>query len=322
MKRLIALRLALLVPMLIGISFVSFALAALSSTDPAEASIRAAAIVPTPELIAEVRAELGLDQPLAVQYAHWLAGILTGDLGSSFVTHESVADLFCESLPATLVLAAAALALIAALSLAAGVACARAEHSALDVFIRGFIFITSSMPNFWAGLLLIWFFSVQLDWLPTGGMRSPNSVILPAAALSLGYIGTYMRLIRAEMIRTAHADWVLFARGRGLPQWRITLRMIRSSLRSSATALGMSIPKLVAGAFVIESVFAWPGIGRLCLEAIYNRDIPIIQAYVLLMAAMFIVFNLASDVVILKMDPRERLHRQRGALPHETGAAR
>ena len=299
-------RLLFMVPILIGITIITFAIAEFSSTDPAEASIRVNGMLPTAELIETTRQEFGLDKPFLTRYADWLSGALHGDLGLSYVTRLPVTNSILEALPATLFLALTALLIIISVSLAAGTLSARAENSKTEWFIRGFIFFTSSMPGFWAALILIWIFSVQLNIFPTNGMRSASSVVLPAVTLSLAYIGTYMRLIRSEMIKTAHEDWVLFARGRGLSEKSITWHMIKNSLHASLTALGMSIPKLIAGAFIIESIFAWPGIGRLCVEAVFNRDLPIIQAYVLLMATLFVFFNLVSDLLVTFLDPRQR----------------
>lgn len=299
-------RLLFMVPILIGITIITFAIAEFSSTDPAEASIRVNGMLPTAELIETTRQEFGLDKPFLTRYADWLSGALHGDLGLSYVTRLPVTNSILEALPATLFLALTALLIIISVSLAAGTLSARAENSKTDWFIRGFIFFTSSMPGFWAALILIWIFSVQLNVFPTNGMRSASSVVLPAVTLSLAYIGTYMRLIRSEMIKTAHEDWVLFARGRGLSEKSITWHMIKNSLHASLTALGMSIPKLIAGAFIIETIFAWPGIGRLCVEAVFNRDLPIIQAYVLLMATLFVFFNLVSDLLVTFLDPRQR----------------
>lgn len=299
-------RLLFMVPILIGITIITFAIAEFSSTDPAEASIRVNGMLPTAELIEATRQEFGLDKPFLTRYADWLSGALHGDLGLSYVTRLPVTNSILEALPATLFLALTALFIIMSVSLAAGTLSARAENSKTDWFIRGFIFFTTSMPGFWAALILIWIFSVQLNLLPASGMRSVSSVVLPAVTLSLAYIGTYMRLIRSEMLKTAHEDWVLFARGRGLSEKRITWHMIKNSLHASLTALGMSIPKLIAGAFIIESIFAWPGIGRLCVEAVFNRDLPIIQAYVLLMATLFVFFNLVSDLLGMFLDPRQR----------------
>lgn len=302
-----------MVPILIGITIITFTIAEFSSTDPAEASIRVNGMLPTAELIEATRQEFGLDKPFLTRYADWLSGALHGDLGLSYVTRLPVTNSILEALPATLFLALTALLIIISVSLAAGTLSARAENSKTDWFIRGFIFFTSSMPGFWAALILIWIFSVQLNVFPTNGMRSASSVVLPAVTLSLAYIGTYMRLIRSEMIKTAHEDWVLFARGRGLSEKSITWHMIKNSLHASLTALGMSIPKLIAGAFIIESIFAWPGIGRLCVEAVFNRDLPIIQAYVLLMATLFVFFNLVSDLLVTFLDPRQR-DNEKGSL--------
>lgn len=306
-------RLLFMVPILIGITIITFTIAEFSSTDPAEVSIRVNGMLPTAELIEATRQEFGLDKPFLTRYADWLSGALHGDLGLSYVTRLPVTNSILEALPATLFLALTALLIIISVSLAAGTLSARAENSKTDWFIRGFIFFTSSMPGFWAALILIWIFSVQLNVFPTNGMRSASSVVLPAVTLSLAYIGTYMRLIRSEMIKTAHEDWVLFARGRGLSEKSITWHMIKNSLHASLTALGMSIPKLIAGAFIIESIFAWPGIGRLCVEAVFNRDLPIIQAYVLLMATLFVFFNLVSDLLGLFLDPRQR-DNEKGSL--------
>lgn len=306
-------RLLFMVPILIGITIITFTIAEFSSTDPAEVSIRVNGMLPTAELIEATRQEFGLDKPFLTRYADWLSGALHGDLGLSYVTRLPVTNSILEALPATLFLALTALLIIISVSLAAGTLSARAENSKTDWFIRGFIFFTSSMPGFWAALILIWIFSVQLNVFPTNGMRSASSVVLPAVTLSLAYIGTYMRLIRSEMIKTAHEDWVLFARGRGLSEKSITWHMIKNSLHASLTALGMSIPKLIAGAFIIETIFAWPGIGRLCVEAVFNRDLPIIQAYVLLMASLFVFFNLVSDLLGLFLDPRQR-DNEKGSL--------
>ena len=269
-------RLALLVPMLLGITFIAFMLGELSPSDPAEVSIRVNAMVPTPELIAQTRHELGLDRPLMTRYFEWLAGVLQGDLGTSFVTGHKVTDDFLRAFPPTLALAGATLLIVLVTGGVCGWLCARHAGGPVDRAIRSVLFTISALPNFWAALLLMWLFSLTLGWLPTNGMR------------------------------TAESDWVMFARARGLSEGRISLHMMLNSLRGTVTALGMSIPKLVAGTFVIENIFAWPGIGRLCVSAIFNRDLPVIIAYVLVMAVFFILFNLLSDLALAALDPRAR----------------
>ena len=306
MLRLILKRIIFLIPILIGISMISFLITSLSPSDPAEVAIRVNAMVPTPELVAETRSEKGLDRPIIVRWADWITSALHGDLGRSWVSGRPVAEEFSKALPATLKLAAAALAIIIPFSVLCGAVCAAREGGKTDHLIRSAVFALSALPDFWAGLLLMWLFSVFLGWLPTSGMTRPDSIILPAVTLSLAYIGTYVRLIRAEMVETNHAGWVLFAESRGLSRNRILLHKLLNSLRGSATALAMSIPKLIAGAFVVECIFAWPGIGRLCVTAIFNRDFPVIEAYVLLMAVCFILFNLAGDIFTAWLDPRPR----------------
>lgn len=297
-------RLLLLVPLVAIAALVTFTLFSFSPSDPAEIAIRVNAMVPTPELIAQTRHELGLDLPFWTRFGAWVSGLLQGDLGRSYVTGRDIVDEFALALPATLQLALSALAIIVTTSLALGRACATHEGQRLDRVIRTVVFMLSAMPTFWIGLLLIDAFSLRLGWLPTSGRRGADSLILPAVTLSLLYIPTYVRLIRTEMIQTAHENWVLAARARGVPARRLSWRIFFNSLRGSLTALGMSLPKLMAGAFVVEMVFAWPGVGRLCVEAIFNRDIPVVQAYVLMMATLFIVFNLLADTLVATTSAR------------------
>lgn len=300
-------RLVIFALTLLGVSLAVFSLAALSPSDPAEVAIRLNAMVPTPELVAEMRSELGLDRPFFVRYADWLTGILRGDFGKSFVTGLPVAEEIARVFWPTVRLALAALFITLATAVPAGILCAKYEGRLPDRLMRGAIFLSSSMPAFWAGLLFIWLFSLELGWVPTSGMREPSAIVLPALTLSLAYSGTYVRLIRSAMVRTADEDWVVFARSRGLSEGRITLRILVNSLASSITALGISIPKLMAGAFVVENIFARPGLGRLCVTAIFNRDLPVVEAYVLVMAALFAGFGLLADVAEAMLDPSRRI---------------
>lgn len=299
-------RLVLLVPLVLGICFLTFTLFALSPSDPAEIAIRVNAMVPTPELIAQTRHELGLDLPFFTRFWTWLTHCLSGDFGTSFVTRRPVVTEFAEALPATLTLAFTSLAFLLVVSVPAGMIAAVKEGAWPDRLVRGLVFFLSAMPAFWVGLLLMSFLAVGLGWLPTSGMRSPLSIILPTLTLSLAYIPTYVRLIRAEMLGNSHENWVVSARAWGISEGRILWRLLLQSLRGSITALGMSIPKLIAGAFVVESLFAWPGIGRLCVSAIFNRDIPVVQTYVLLLATLFVLFNLFADVLVVMLDPLRR----------------
>ncbi|MCG5030037.1 ABC transporter permease subunit [Mesosutterella sp. OilRF-GAM-744-9] len=299
-------RLLHMVPILLGITFIAFILISLSPSDPAEVALRLNDVEITPEVLEHTRHELGLDRPILERYASWLGAALQGDFGRRYSDGHLVSAEIAAAFPATLELALAALAIIVAASAAGGWLCAKYEGRALDHFIRATLFASTSMPSFWAGLLFMWLFSVKLGWLPTSGMEGRGSVILPAVTLSLAYIGTYTRLIRANLIANKTEGYVLWERAMGLPARRIGLHMLKNSLQSSITALGMSIAKLFAGAFVVESIFAWPGLGRLAVTAIFNRDYPVVQAYVLIMAVMFVGLNFLSDLINAWLDPRQR----------------
>lgn len=306
MKHCLLRRLLGIVPLLLGISFLSFVLIQLSPGDPAEVAIRVNDITPTPELLAEMRAQLGLDRPFPERYLRWLADVLRGDLDTSYVNGRPVAGELARALPPTLMLAGTAAVIMLACSLAVALACVRHEGRAVDRLLRGLLFLGTSVPAFWAGLLLIWLFSVHLDWLPTGGLEGPSSLVLPAVTLALPYLAAYARLLRNSMVQTAQEDFVLYARACGRSRGAILRMVLRNSLQASLTALGMSLPKLVAGSFVVECIFAWPGLGRLCVTAIFNRDLPVIQAYVLLMAVLFVAGNLCMDICASLLDPRLR----------------
>ena len=259
-------RLAALVPLCLAISFLAFCLTSLSPSDPAEVALRVNDITPTPEVIEATRHELGLDRPFFERYLVWLKGALQGDLGKSFVT----------------------------------------EGRLPDAVARALVFLASATPTFWAGLLFIWLFSVHLNLLPTGGLEGPSSFILPALTLALPSLATYTRLLRASMLATGQQDFVLYLKAQGRHPLAILRRIVRNSLNSTLAALGMTLPKLLAGTFVVECVFAWPGLGRLCVTAIFNRDFPLIQAYVVVMGLFFVLFNLVMDIVGTYVDPRKR----------------
>lgn len=306
MKQYFVKRLLWMIPILIGISFFAFILINLSPSDPAEVAIRVNEITPTAENVAQMLEQLGLDDPFLTRYATWLGNALQGDFGHSYVNNKPVAQEIAKALPPTLYLAGVSLLIIVVVSVGVGVLCAVKEDSLRDKALRGIVFVGTAIPGFWAGILLMWLFAVKLKWLPTSGMTAPGAVILPAVTLALGYISTYVRLIRNTMIQNKRENYVLYGRVRGLSEKTITRHVFKNSLQTSLTALGMSIPKLIAGTVVIENIFAWPGIGRLCVTAIFNRDFPMIQAYVLIMAVLFVFCNLLVDMGSVWIDPRRR----------------
>ncbi|ALM27862.1 nickel/cobalt ABC transporter permease [Bacillus altitudinis] len=306
MTRYIIKRLLLLLPLIVFITFFAFVLLAMRASDPAEVALRVNQVTPTEEMIESMRQELGLDQPFFIRYVTWLKDGLTGDFGSSYVTHEPVLDLMMEALPATLQLAGMSLLFIIVLSLLFGMVCAYAAHTWLDRIVRAFVFIAASMPSFWLGILFIWLFSVKFNWVNTSGMEGFKSILLPAMTLSLGYLSTYVRLIRNQILKFQHEPFVFYARARGLKERTIQLKVMRHALQLAVTALGMSIPKLIAGTVIIENLFAWPGVGRLCVTAIFHADFPIIQAYLFVMGCLFVVCNLVADVIQMIMNPQLR----------------
>lgn len=310
MKAYILRRLLGTIPLLLGISFLAFIIIQLSPSDPAEVAVRVNEIVPTDEVLVLTRENLGLNKPFLTRYADWMCAVAHGDLGRRYVDNKPVAQELARALPPTLWLALTATCFMALCSVAMAVVCARHEGRAIDYLLRGVIFLGTAIPNFWAGLLLMWLFSVKLNWLPTSGMQEPSSVVLPAITLSLSYIATYARLLRNSMVQNKQRNFVLYARARGLRPGVIWRHIFRNSLQSTLTGLGMSLPKLVAGTFVVETIFAWPGLGWLCVTAIFNRDFPVIQAYVLLMAVLFVGCNLLVDILCAAIDPRLRAGRQ------------
>ena len=306
MKKYISRRLISLLPILLGITFLAFTIINLSPSNPAEVALRVNNIVATEEAIASKTIELGLDKPFIERYFLWVINSFKGDFGTSYVNRKDVLGLFEQALPNTLKLAFVALLITIVFSVVVGVLCAIYEGSIGDKITRALVFLGTAMPSFWIGILLIWMFSVKMKIFPTSGMTAPNAVVLPSITLSLGYISTYVRLIRNNMVQNKHENYVYYARIRGLKESTIIKHIFKNSLQTSITALGMSIPKLIAGTVIVENIFAWPGVGRLCVTAIYNRDFPIIQAYILLMAVMFVVCNLLVDVASASIDPRMR----------------
>ncbi|MBE7720384.1 MAG: ABC transporter permease subunit [Lacrimispora celerecrescens] len=309
MKHYVIKRILAAIPLLLCISFICFVFINLIPSDPAEVALRVRQVpVITEEAIAEVRAELGLDKPYLVRYADWLLDCLRLDFGISYTNpSRTVAGELLRCLPATLMLAGASLVLVILLSLPVGFLCAVYKDSWFDRLTRGFIFMTTAMPAYWVGLLLMWFVSIRLDLLPTSGSGTWKHLILPAFTVSLTYISTYIRLIRNNMLENMREDYVLYANVRGLTQRSILTRhILKNSLHTCIVAIGMSIPQLIAGTIVVENVFAWPGLGTLCITSIFNRDYPVIQAYVLLIGVLFVVFNLLFDILQTLADPRLR----------------
>ena len=309
MKRYVVRRLLMAVPLLLAISFVCFMFINLIPSNPAEVALRIQQMpVITDEAVARMEEMLGLNKPFKVRYFDWLAGCFRGDFGISYVNPaRTVAGELLRCLPATVQLAAASFVIVLVLSIPIGFLCAVYKDGWFDRLMRGVVFISTAMPAYWVGLLLMWGISVKLKWLPTNGNGTWRHLILPSFTVALSYISTYIRLIRNNMLENMKQDYVLYANVRGLPQRQILVRhILKNSMHTCIMAMGMSIPQLISGTIVVENVFSWPGLGTLCISSIFNRDYPVIQTYVLLSGVRFVVFNLLFDILQTVSDPRLR----------------
>lgn len=300
-----------LVPVLFGISLVTFFLIQLMPSDPATVLLRATNVPPTPEAIAAMREKLGLDRPLIVQYLSWLWRVLHLDFGRSFVTGEPVLQSVLYYVPTTLMLTTCAAALILIIGLPMGILAALYRDSWFDQSSRVFAYTGTAMPNFWLGFLLLYVFSYRLGWFSVMSRGSLTDWILPAITLAWTPAAIYARLLRSSMLDSLSQNYVLYARARGLLERLITSRyVLKNALLPVVTVFGLSVAQLLSGTVIVESVFALPGLGRFAVQSILNRDYPVVQCYVCLTAVLFVGINLMIDLTYTYLDPRIRLGRQ------------
>lgn len=300
-------RILVSIPLLLVISFLTFVLINLSPLDPAEVVLHAQGVPKiTEELMAQTKAELGLDQPFIIRYWDWLIACLQLDFGHSYVTGEPVWSLIAPAFLNTAKLTIVSSFFIILLSIFLGVVCALREGTIVDQSIRSVLFFLATMPSYWLASLMIWYFSVRLDLFPTNGMDSFRSYILPVAVITVSYVGIYFRVVRSSMLTQLNEDYVLYAKACGVPNRKITLHMLRNSLQVAISVFCMAIPIILGSTVVIENVFAWPGLGSLSVRSILSRDFPIIQAYVLILAVSFVLFNTLSDIINAAMNPKLR----------------
>ena len=312
MNNVLVRRLAQLVPMLFFISLVSFLLVKLAPGDPVQAYITPRM---SPEDIERIRHSMGLDKPMFMQYLLWLKNVLQGDLGYSLIYHRPVLTMIAERIPATLGLMGASLVLAMVLAIPLGLVAGAYKHRWLDHFLNMFAYIGISVPIFWFGILLITVFSVQLNWLPSMGMRTIGMEdswldvvrhgILPCIALSFYNLSNYVRYIRSNTITQLSADYVQTQLAYGATRRSILFRhVLKNVLLPVITLFGISFGELVVGAYVTESVFSWPGMGLLGIQSITSLDYPLIMAMIMLSSAMLIVGNLLADMLYRVADPR------------------
>ncbi|WP_027084505.1 nickel/cobalt ABC transporter permease [Cohnella panacarvi] len=298
------------IPLLIVVSFLTFILNTLSPMDPAEVVLHTQGVPRiTDELLTETRAALGMDRPLLTRYWDWLLSCLRLDFGDSYVTGKPVWSLLGPAFVNTLQLTLVSVIAVILLSVALGILCALKEGKLLDKSIRSVSFILTSMPSYLLAALLVLYFSVKLDLLPTNGMDTVGSYILPVAVITISYAGIYFRIIRSSMLSNLNEDYVLFGRACGLPERKITKRILRNSLQMAVSVFCMAIPIILGSTVVVENIFAWPGLGTLSVKAILARDFPIVQAYVLVLAAAFVIVNSFSDMLNAWVNPKLREDR-------------
>ncbi|HIX30773.1 MAG TPA: ABC transporter permease [Firmicutes bacterium] len=313
MKRYIAKRLLQLIPILLAITFLSFAMMRLAGSDAVLQKMENTGMVLSQDVIDAARAELGLDKPFLTQYFVWLGNLLQGDMGVSYISGRAVLPTFLSKLPATLLLTAVSLAMTVAVSIPLGVLAAVRQNRLTDALIRAASFVGNSLPNFFVALLLMYVFAIRLGWLPviSREVTLPN-VLLPALTLAIAMSAKYLRQVRAAVLDELSRDYVMGARARGVP-FRVTLTksVLRACMTTILTLLALSIGSLLGGTAIVESIFMWDGVGKLAVDAINMRDYPMIQAYVMWMAIIYVFVNLAADLSYRALDPRIRLGGER-----------
>jgi len=261
----------------------------------------------TPEEIAQFRHELGFDRLWPVQYLDFVGSAVHGDLGDSLRQHRPVLELIAERLPATIQLGTAALLISVTLAIPVGVLSATRRNTIYDTVSRLGALLGQSLPDFWLGLMLILAFGVYLRWLPVSGRGGLTHVILPAVTMSAYFLARNMRLVRSSLLEILGQDYITTARAKGLPGWAVLYKhALRNALIPVVTIIGLQVGRLLGGAVIVETIFAWPGVGRLVFQAISSKDIPVVQGCVITMAMSCVFFNLVVDVAYSFIDPQIR----------------
>ena len=292
---------------MVGISIISFMLLNFAPGDAAEITLRRqnGGVTPPREAVVELRQELGLDDPMPIRYFGWVSDAVRGDLGISYRSGNSIAAELFRRLPATLLLAATALALAVAAGIPLGVLAAVKRGSWVDTLCRLLALVGAAVPSYVLAPALMLLFAVKLGWLPAVGYGEPKNLVLPAAALSFGTMAQLMRLTRASVLEVLGHDYMRTARAKGLSERLVVWRHgLKNALLPVVTVLGTSTGYLLGGAIIIETIFGWPGVGQFLVVGISQRDYPVVQGFVLYMAVIFLLVNLAVDVSYRWLDPR------------------
>ena len=321
MLRLVGQRLLKAIPLLLAIVICTFVLLKLAPGDAAEV-LAGEAGAGTAEYLAELRARFGLDQPVYMQLWHYVVKLVTLDLGFSFRHNQTVLSLILDRLPATLLLMFSGMGLAVLIGATLGVLASQRVNQLRDNIISVFAILSFSVPVFWLGLMLIVVFSVNLGWLPAGGMETMASgkqgvarlldilrhMVMPVTTLGLFYVALYTRVMRASMLEVFNQDYVTTARAKGLSERRITFRHVfRNALLPMVTLVGVQFGTLLGGSVLVETVFSWPGLGRLAFEAVFQRDINLLLGVLLMCSVLVVLSNILVDVLYSQLDPRIRI---------------
>ena len=310
MLKFIAKRVVQLLFVLIGVTFLTFIITKATPSDAAEMKYISMGMMPSTELLEQTREEMGLNDPVLVQYKNWLVNILKGDFGTSSKYSEPVLVQLQKKLPMTLKLAGVSLCVIILIAFPLGILSAVKKNKIIDYIIRFFSFFGLSMPNFWLGLILMYIFSVKLGWFKVVSENNLAGMVLPVATLAIPMISNYVRQIRTAFLEELSSNYVVGARARGVTEIRIIFgHVLPNAIIPVVTLLGLSIGHLLGGAAIIETLFSWQGIGNMVVEAIRVRDYPLIQGYVIWMAVIYVVVNLLVDISYIILDPQIRIKR-------------
>ena len=262
--------------------------------------------------IDKLKRELGFDDPIVVQFVRFLGDAVRGDFGHSFRTNQPAMGEVLERVPATLQLSLSAMLIAVLVAVPAGVLSAVNKGGLFDRFGKIIALVGQAIPNFWLGLLLIFLFAVRLHWLPTGGRGGLSHLVLPALTLSSFTMAALMRLTRSAMLNVLDSEYITMARAKGLPEWTVVLKHgLRSALIPIVTILGLQVGRLISGSVIVETIFAWPGMGRLSIQSINSSDYPVVQAAILLTSSVIVLSNLGVDFLYGLVDPRIRFARAR-----------
>ncbi len=311
MIKFIVKRLIQLFFVLLGVSFLTFIVTQATPSDPAEMKYAVLGVVPSQELLEETRTEMGLNDPVLVQYGRWLVNLLHGDLGESSKYGEPVLSQMARKIPATLKLAGISGLVMILVSVPLGVYTAVKKNKFSDYLIRILSFGGISMPNFWLALLLMYVFAIRLGWLNVISGDTAKDMILPVATVCIPLISRYIRQIRAAILEELNSDYVIGARARGIPEHRILFRhVLTNAMLPIITLMGLSIGGLLGGTAIVETIFSWRGIGDMVVQGIRVRDYQLIQGYVLWMAVVYVIVNLLVDIAYQIFDPQIRLKKK------------